>query len=163
MAPTRCSVNGAVDPRAVRLMAGMRIAAVLSVVLALFVAQRFGVFEQFASPQALQESLVALGTRGYIAFVLAFALLQPFVVPGTLFIFGAPLIWPWPVAFGLSMAGTMAASLVGFGFARFVARDWVSTRIPRVRKNSDWGLLAASGRFSRLPSRRATSTSARAR
>jgi uncharacterized membrane protein YdjX (TVP38/TMEM64 family) len=39
------------------------------------------------------------------------------------------------VAFALSMVGTMAASSVGFGFARFVARDWVSTIIPaRFRK-----------------------------
>ena len=51
-------------------------------------------------------------------------------MPGTIFIVAAPLIWPWPVAFALSMAGTMAASVVGFVFARFVARDWVAARIP---------------------------------
>jgi len=51
-------------------------------------------------------------------------------VPGTVFIMAAPLIWPWPVAFGLSMTGTMAASVVGFSFARFVARDWIAPRIP---------------------------------
>jgi uncharacterized membrane protein YdjX (TVP38/TMEM64 family) len=28
------------------------------------------------------------------------------------------------------MTGTMAASVVGFSFARFVARDWVSSKIP---------------------------------
>jgi uncharacterized membrane protein YdjX (TVP38/TMEM64 family) len=50
----------------------------------------------------------------------------------------APLIWPWPVAFVLSMIGTMAASVVGFSFARFVARDWVSKRIPaRFQKYDD--------------------------
>jgi uncharacterized membrane protein YdjX (TVP38/TMEM64 family) len=42
----------------------------------------------------------------------------------------APLIWPWPIAFALSMTGTMAASVIGFSFARFVARDWVAARIP---------------------------------
>jgi uncharacterized membrane protein YdjX (TVP38/TMEM64 family) len=51
-------------------------------------------------------------------------------MPGTVFILAAPLIWPWPVAFALSMAGTMAASVVGFSFARFVARDWVSKMVP---------------------------------
>jgi uncharacterized membrane protein YdjX (TVP38/TMEM64 family) len=56
-------------------------------------------------------------------------------MPGTIFIFAAPLIWPWPVAFGLSMTGTMAASVVGFSFARFIARDWIATKIPaRFRK-----------------------------
>ncbi|HVR19359.1 MAG TPA: VTT domain-containing protein, partial [Polyangiaceae bacterium] len=45
------------------------------------------------------------------------------------------LIWPWQTAFALSMTGTMCASVVGFSFARFVARDWVSARIPeRLRK-----------------------------
>ena len=52
-----------------------------------------------------------------------------------MFIFAAPLIWPWPTAFALSMTGTMAASIVGFSFARFVARDWLATKIPaRFRK-----------------------------
>jgi uncharacterized membrane protein YdjX (TVP38/TMEM64 family) len=33
------------------------------------------------------------------------------------------------------MIGTMSASVVGFSFARFVARDWVSARLPlRLRK-----------------------------
>ena len=55
-----------------------------------------------------------------------------------MFVIAAPLIWPWPVAFALSMTGTMAASVVGFSFARFVARDWVSTMIPaRFRKYDD--------------------------
>src|SRR5258706_5567984 len=50
----------------------------------------------------------------------------------------APLIWPWPVAFVLSMAGTTAASVVGFSFARFVGREWVSARIPaRFRRYDD--------------------------
>ena len=39
------------------------------------------------------------------------------------------LIWPWPVAYALSMTGTMAASVVGFSFARFIARDW-DPRLP---------------------------------
>jgi len=36
------------------------------------------------------------------------------------------------------MAGTMAASVVGFSFARFVGRDWVESRIPmRFRRYDD--------------------------
>ena len=36
------------------------------------------------------------------------------------------------------MAGTQAASLVGFSFSRFVARDWVEKKIPaRFSKYSD--------------------------
>jgi uncharacterized membrane protein YdjX (TVP38/TMEM64 family) len=107
-----------------------KIAAVLVVVAILVVAQRLGILAQFADPAQARQTLVGLGSWGYLAFILAYALLQPFGVPGTVFIMVAPLIWPWPVAFGLSMAGTMAASVVGFSFARFLARDWISTRIP---------------------------------
>jgi uncharacterized membrane protein YdjX (TVP38/TMEM64 family) len=38
------------------------------------------------------------------------------------------------------MGGTMAASVVGFSFARFVARDWVSARIPARFKKYDEAL-----------------------
>ena len=84
----------------------------------------------FADPARAKQTLLGLGPWGYLAFVAAYAILQPFGVPGTVFIMVAPLVWPWPVAFLLSMAGTMAASLVGFSFARFVARDLVAARYP---------------------------------
>lgn len=107
-----------------------KIAAVLAVVAALVLAQRLGVFAELADPAHVKQVLLRFGPWGYLAFIVAYAALQPFGVPGTAFIMAAPLIWPWPVAFGLSMAGTMAASVVGFSFSRFVARDWVSTKIP---------------------------------
>lgn len=102
----------------------------IAVVAVLLLAERFGILQRFADPARVKLTLVGLGAWGYLAFVLAYTALQPFGVPGTVFIMAAPLIWPWPVAFGLSMAGTMAASVVGFSFARFVARDWVATVIP---------------------------------
>jgi uncharacterized membrane protein YdjX (TVP38/TMEM64 family) len=119
-------------------MRTIRIAAVLAVIAILVIAQRLGVFQQLADPARAAQRLVELGPWGYAAFIASYAVLQPFGVPGTVFIMAAPLIWPWPVAFGLSMAGTMAASVVGFSFARFVARDWISTRIPaRFQKYDD--------------------------
>jgi len=116
-------------------MRNLRIAAVLLVIALLVVAQRLGLFQQFANPAQVKEALVGLGPWGYVAFIAAYAAFQPFGVPGTVFIWAAPMIWPWPVAFALSMTGTMAASVVGFSFARFIARDWISSRIPeRFRK-----------------------------
>lgn len=109
---------------------GAKIGAVAAVIALLAVAQRAGLLEIFGEPARVKLALVELGPWGYVAFVAAYAALQPFGVPGTVFILAAPLIWPWPVAFALSMAGTMAASVVGFSFARFVARDWISRRIP---------------------------------
>jgi uncharacterized membrane protein YdjX (TVP38/TMEM64 family) len=115
-----------------------RIAMVVGVVAILVVAYRFGIFRQFADPARARQTLLDLGPWGYVAFVAAYAALQPFGVPGTVFIVAAPLVWPWPVAFALSMVGTMAASVVGFSFARFVARDWIAGRIPaRFRKYDD--------------------------
>lgn len=112
-----------------------RVALVVAVGVMLLVAQRLGVFGLFAEPAKLKATLLDLGPLGYLAFVLAYTVLQPFGVPGTVFIMVAPLVWPWPVAFALSMAGTMAASVVGFSFARFVARDAIARRIPaRFRK-----------------------------
>lgn len=105
------------------------------IVAGLVVAWRLGAFETFGEPRKVADALVAMGPLGMLAFVVAYAALQPFGVPGTAFIVAAPLIWPWQTAFLLSMTGTMAASVVGFSFARFVARDWVLARVPaRLRK-----------------------------
>jgi uncharacterized membrane protein YdjX (TVP38/TMEM64 family) len=107
-----------------------KIAAVVAVLVMLVIAQRFGLFHLFADPPRVKAALVDLGPWGYLAFLAAYTCLQPFGVPGTVFVFAAPLIWPWPVAFALSMTGTLSASAVGFSFARFVARDWVSKMVP---------------------------------
>lgn len=112
----------------------MKVAAkalvVALVVGVLAAAYHYGIFARVAEPKVLAKSLLEMGAWGYLAFVLAYALLQPFGVPGTIFIIAAPLIWPWQKAFALSMTGTMAASVIGFSFARFVAKDWVAARIP---------------------------------
>ena len=118
----------------------MKIASVVAVLAFLIIAQQLGILHQFADPARVARTLVELGPWGYVAFVVAYAVFQPFGVPGTVFIWAAPLIWPWPIAFALSMTGTMAASVVGFSFARFVARDWVSTTVPLRFKKYDEAL-----------------------
>jgi uncharacterized membrane protein YdjX (TVP38/TMEM64 family) len=121
-----------VTPRSL-LLAKTGVVVVVAAGLAL--AYRYGVFAEVSEPRRLVQALLAMGAWGYAAFIVAYTVLQPFGVPGTVFIVAAPLIWPWPVAFALSMVGTMCASIVGFSFARFVARDFISARIPaRFRK-----------------------------
>jgi uncharacterized membrane protein YdjX (TVP38/TMEM64 family) len=122
--------DGAAVAPASRSRRNLKIATVALVAAGLAGAQRAGLFTLFAEPARVKQALLGLGPWGYVAFVASYAALQPFGVPGTVFIVAASLIWPWPVAFALSMAGTMAASVVGFSFARFVARDWVAARIP---------------------------------
>lgn len=112
-----------------------KVVAVVVVLGTLALAHYLGVLQRFGDPAGVARTLVALGGWGYLAFIAAYAVFQPFGVPGTLFIMAAPLIWSWPIAFALSMTGTLAASVVGFSFARLVARDWIDQRIPaRFRK-----------------------------
>lgn len=124
----------------IRSRLSMKLGAVGLVLILLAAAWHFGVFERVGEPKALAEALVEMGAWGYLAFIVAYTVLQPFGVPGTIFIVAAPLIWPWQTAFALSMVGTMSASVVGFSFARFVARDWVSARIPARLRNYDAAL-----------------------
>ena len=113
----------------------LRIAALVLVLAALVVAWRYGVFHEFADPARVAHALAERGAWGYLTFVVTYAAIQPFGVPGTVFVVAAALIWPWPVAFALSVAGTMAASVVGFSLSRALLRDWVSRLIPaRFRK-----------------------------
>ena len=118
----------------------LKVALILAVVLLLVLAHQLGVLQRFADPAGVARTLRDFGVWGYVLFVLAYALLQPFGVPGTVFVVAAPLIWPWPVAYALSMTGTMAASVVGFSFARFVARDWVASVIPARFRRYDQAL-----------------------
>jgi len=119
-----------------------RVALVALVAVGVVAAYRAGVFTQLSNPADLARDIEAMGVSGYVIFVIAFALLQPFGAPGTVFVIAAPLIWPWKTAFALSMTGTMAASVIGFSFARFVARDWVSARIPASLRKYDEALAA---------------------
>ncbi len=108
----------------------LRLFALALVAVAIVVAWRTGVLFELSDPSRMAREVLALGVWGAVAFVVAYTVLQPFGVPGTVFVVAASIIWPWPIAFALSMTGTMAASVVGFSFARFVARDWVSGMIP---------------------------------
>lgn len=127
-----------------RWLLAARVGLILTAVAILVTAHRLGLLQEFAAPTQLTRRVAELGPWGYVAFIGAYAVLQPFGVPGTVFVVAAPLIWPWPLAFALSMTGTMAASVVGFTFARFLARDWLARRIPlRFRRYED--ALAARG------------------
>lgn len=134
-APTPAQDRPAAPPpqekRASRLLLAAKVAAVAIVIGLVVTAWRLGAFEHVKEPARLKEDLLALGAGGYAAFVLVFALLQPFGLPGIALVGAAPLVWPWYVAFALSMCGATLATIVGFSFARFVAREAVAKRIPK--------------------------------
>ncbi|MBK8236150.1 MAG: TVP38/TMEM64 family protein [Deltaproteobacteria bacterium] len=82
------------------------------------------------SGPVLRDRLLSWGPWGPIAFVVAFALLQPFGLSAHVFIIAASLVWsPLPGA-ALSWLGATAAGCVAFGFARWMGRGWVQSRLP---------------------------------
>ena len=89
-----------------------------------------GSLETLYQPELLRDMLVGQGVRGQLLFLAGFALIQPMGVPGFVFVIAAAMLWSPPVAFLLSMAGSIGAAVTGFAFARFVARDWVQAHLP---------------------------------
>ena len=126
------------------LMARRKLFMVLAAGITLVVAWRLGAFEIFADPSHMKETLLGLGVWGYVVFVAAFALVQPFGVPGSAFILGAALVWPPLEAAALSMLGAALSSTTGFTFSRYIARDWVEKRIPKRFRKYDEKLAKRS-------------------
>jgi len=81
-------------------------------------------------PEGMRGWLLDAGAWGGLMFVLSYCVLQPLGVRSVLFLLSAPLVWAPVTAFALSWAGTVAASIAAFGFARFVGRVWVQRRLP---------------------------------
>jgi len=112
-------------------------AAVVVVVLAA------GGWEWLSDADRVEEFFTERGLLGPLVFVLLMWAVQPWGVPGAVFMVPAAVVWPLPVAMGLSWVGNMGASLIAFLFARWVARDWAQARVPeRVRR---WDDRLASG------------------
>jgi uncharacterized membrane protein YdjX (TVP38/TMEM64 family) len=93
---------------------------------------------QAIDPEAVQTWIRGAGGWGGVVFVAVYALLQPLGVRSVFFLLSAPLIWSPADAVLMSWIGAVVASVIAFGFARFVARDWAQGRAPaRVRKLDD--------------------------
>lgn len=119
-----------------------RLALLVAVGFALVSAWALGLFELLADPRQTAEMLRSWGAWGYLIYVVSFSLLAPFFVPGIAFVVPAAMIWPRWLALLLSIVGAGGAGTVGFAFARFLARDWVTPRIPSRLRRWDDGLAA---------------------
>jgi uncharacterized membrane protein YdjX (TVP38/TMEM64 family) len=110
----------------------VRLRLVLAVALVAVLALGFemGLGDWMREPARVEAFLTGSGMWGPFWFVLAFGLLEPFGVPGAVFALPAAAIWPLPLAVLLSWLGSILAGVVGFSFARFLARDWVAARLP---------------------------------
>lgn len=86
-------------------------------------------FDLIPDPPEIRDRLDGSGAAGPVVFLLAFIAIQPWGLPGALFIVPAALVWPPLVAFGLSWLGANLAALLGFLFARWAGRDWARSRL----------------------------------
>jgi len=101
-------------------------------------------------PTEIRDRLDGSGAAGPIVFLLAFIAIQPWGLPGALFIVPAALVWPPLVAFGLSWLGANLAGLLGFLFARWAGRDWARSRLSSFV--ATYVLASALGFIHRSPS-----------
>ena len=108
------------------------LALVLSLLAAAWAGGAFRTFSDLGHVRTLLDSW---GPWAFVLYLVSFSILQPFGIPAFFWVVPAALVWPFWVAFPLSLAGGMGAASVGFFFARYLARDWVEARLsPRLRR-----------------------------
>ncbi len=89
-----------------------------------------GFVDLFSDPDNIRNIILEYGTWGYILFLLSFSFLQPIGIPGFVFVIASSLIWPAPIAFVLSLTGAVFSGVVGFTVSRYLARNWIASRLP---------------------------------
>jgi uncharacterized membrane protein YdjX (TVP38/TMEM64 family) len=93
---------------------------------------------QYLAPEKLREFADAAGAFGPLVIIVLFGVLEPFGVPGFVFMLTAIAMWPFGLAFLVNWIGATCAGMFGFAFARYFGRDWVSGRLPpRLQKWDD--------------------------
>lgn len=126
------------DPEAPQARRGW-IRRVVLVVVALAAAAALYWSGAFDDPERAVAVVRDAGLLGALAYLAAFSFLQPLGVSGHVFGVAAAAIWGGPMAFGLALTGAVGSACVSFGYARYVAYDWVQARIPaRFRRYETW-------------------------
>jgi len=106
-----------------------RIFLAIGVLAALFVAWRAGGFA-WVTHDNIHRLLGESGMWGPLIYVAAFALLEPFGVPGAVFILPASLAWPTDFAIAMSVLGATGAGITSYVLARGVLGDTFEQRLP---------------------------------
>jgi uncharacterized membrane protein YdjX (TVP38/TMEM64 family) len=127
-----------------RLLWHRRVVLSVLALALLFGAWQLGAFESFGSPDKVRALIDSWGVWAYVLYVVTFVVLMPFGIPAFVWVLPAGILWPFWIAYSLSLLAVAGASSVGFLFARYIAHDWVSTRMPsRIRRLDE--RFAASG------------------
>jgi len=90
----------------------------------------FSGFYQYLTPDQLRELANEAGVWGPLLLIVLFSLLEPFFVPGAIFLLAAATLWPFWLAFAVNLVGATGAGMTGFAFARYFGRDWVEAHMP---------------------------------
>lgn len=118
-----------------RIFLRRRFIAFALLVVLLAAAWYGGVFEPFRNPDKVHALLDAWGAWAYVLYVVSFVVLMPFGIPAFFWVLPAGILWPFWVAYPLSLIAVAGGSSIGFLFARYIARDWVAARLPgRIRR-----------------------------
>lgn len=93
----------------------------------------------FEDPERTVRLVREAGTWGALAYLAAFATIQPLGVSGHVFTLAAAVVWGGWLGFALGLTGALGSACVSFAYARYVAYDWVQARIPeRARRYEKW-------------------------
>jgi len=96
-----------------------------------------GALAEVSEPERVGALLTETGAVGPLLWGLAFVVLQPFGMPGAVFLIPAALVWPPAVAIGLCLAGATGAGAVAFALARWIGPEAIVARLPeRARRHT---------------------------
>jgi uncharacterized membrane protein YdjX (TVP38/TMEM64 family) len=102
----------------------------LAVILGIAALGYFSGLVHYLSPDRMRELASEAGIWGPLLIVVLFSVLEPFFVPGAIFILAAATLWPFWEALLVNWLGATGAGMIGFAFARYFGRDWVEHRMP---------------------------------
>lgn len=99
-------------------------------------------FQTLGNLDKTRALLESFGPWTYVAFVASFTVFQPLGIPAIFWVLSAAMLWPFELAFPLSLAGAVGGASVGFVFARYLARGWVAARLPERLRRMDERFVA---------------------
>ena len=89
-----------------------------------------GAFDYLRDTDRVRTDVTALGPLAPIAWVLVHATLEGLGVPATFIVIAAMVLFSKPIALVVCVLGSAGGMAFGFCLARYLARDWVSARVP---------------------------------
>lgn len=89
-----------------------------------------GALDYLRDTERVRADVSSLGPLAPIAWILVHATLEGLGVPATFIVIAAMVLFTKPVALLVCVLGSTGGMAFGFCLARYLARDWVSARLP---------------------------------